>query len=210
MTKVRVFLFAALAVAVALGVSGPAQAAGLKLAHGALPTVTIIENRVPATNPDTVAAIAGGPVWWGQPIAACFAGTPGATCAGDPAGGVDVGYPLAYWPVGGSGTGSTCNNVVKQDCGLLTVFAETGTAVGAVSANFIIKQGATTIYKKTLTNASLGGFTTTAPNEILALTGGAFHLKATAKAGTATLTAHMKVGTAVSTSTATIDLVPSE
>jgi len=209
MTKVRVFLFAALAVAVAFGVCGPAQAAGIKLAHGALPTVTIIENRVPATSPDTVAAIAGGPVWWGQPIGACFAGTPGATCAGDPAGGVDVGYPLSYWPVGGPGGTSSCNNVVTQDCGLLTVFANTGTASGAVSANFIIKQGATTIYKKTLTNASLGGFSAGA-NEILALTGGAFHLKATAKAGTATLTAHMKVGSSVSTSTATIDLVPSE
>ena len=205
MTKVRVFLFAALALIVALGVSGPAQAAGIKLVNGTLPSVTIIENRVPATNPDAVAAIAGGPVWWGTGIGACFAGTPGASCAGDPAGGVDVGYPYSYWPISGSGTGSQCNNVIKQYCGQMVVFAQTGTASGALSANFIIKQGSTTIYKKTITNASLGGATVPA-GYVVALNGGYFHLKKTAKAGTATITAHMKVGTAVSTSTATIDL----
>jgi hypothetical protein len=205
MKKARIVLFPALAVLVSAGLCGQAQAAGIKLAKGALPTITATEKRVPATQPDTVAAIAGGPVWWGQPIGSCFAGTPGATCAGDPAGGVNVGYPLSYWPVSGSGTGSSCTNVIKQDCGLLTVFAETGTASGAVSANFTIKQGSTTIYTKTLTNASLGGFTAVA-NQVLALTGGAFHLKTTAKAGTATLTAHMKVGSSVSTSTTTIEL----
>jgi len=199
-----VFLFAALALALAVGVCGQAQAADVKLTHGALPTVVIMDNRVPATQPNATAVIAAGPTWWGNPDAPCFAGN--TDCASDPAGGVDVGFPFAYWEISGTGTGTTCNNVTIQECGTIVVFTNTGTGSGAVSAKFSIKQGKTTLYSKSFTNAKLGS-PTAAPDQIIALDNGAFKLSTKAKTGTATITVSVKVGTTTATSKANIYLM---
>jgi hypothetical protein len=201
MTKIRMFLIAALAVIVALGVCGqPAQAQSVTVRNGTHASVISIGHWVPNASPDA-AAVVNGPVMWddGVQVPPCFA--PNAPCTADPAGGLNVGYPLPFWPINGSGTGDTCNNVTLQACGQIDSFIETNTGSGKVSATITIKQGTTTIF-----TYSTGDIGTATAGEIVAVSVDGIQLDATATAGTAVITVVTKVGKAKSTGKATIVL----
>jgi len=140
-------------------------------------------------------------VMWddGVQVPPCFA--PTAPCTADPAGGVNVGYPLPFWPINGSGTGTTCNNVTLQACGQIDSFIETNTGKGKVGAKITITQGTTTIF--TYSNTDIG---TAKAGEIIAVSVAGIQLDATAVAGTAVITVVTTVGKATSTGKATIVL----
>jgi hypothetical protein len=195
------YLFAALALALAVGVSGQAQAADL-INHSLKPSVKVFEHWTPNGNPDTAAALPG-PTTWAAPIAVCFA--PNAPCSSDPVGGVNMGYAISYWPISGTGTGTTCTNVSKQECGSIVGFSESTTASGALSAKITFKQGTKTVGTITITNADLGGATVAAGN-VVAIQSGGFKLKSTAKAVATTITFATKIGTSTATSKATVYL----
>jgi hypothetical protein len=193
------FVFTALAVIIALGACGQ-QALALDIAvrDGISASMTTIDHWVPNASPDA-AAVVNGPVMWdsGALVPPCFA--PTAPCTADPAGGVNVGYPLSFWPINGSGT--NCNNVTLQACGQIDSFIESNTGKGEVSATITIKQGTTTIFSYTA--SKLG---TAKAGEIIAVSVAGIQLDATAKAGTAVITVVTTVGKAKSTGTTTIVL----
>jgi len=192
------FLFAALAVIVALGVSGPAQAQVIKVHNSNVAQVTRIDHWVPNAGPDT-AALLNGPVSWtdGAVNPPCFA--PNAPCTGDPSGGVNMGGQLTFLPVtGGSATGCT-NFKMQAHCGIIVAFVETTTATGTGKAVATLKQGKTVIgtSSQTLSTALVA-------NSIYAIQINAPKLKAAAKAGAVTLSIKTTVGTATATGTTTI------
>jgi hypothetical protein len=202
MTRIRVFLFTALAAIVAFGVCGqPAQAQDIQVVEDAHDSMTAVGHWVPNASPDA-AALAQGPVLWDNGVQEppCFG--PNAPCSGDPAGGVNIGYALPYWPVSGAGTGKTCTNVKKQACGQIDSFTETTTATGAVSATITIKQGKTVVYSHKAT-----GLGTITAGKILVVSVAGIKLKAAAKAGSAVITVVTTVGTSKSTGKATIYLI---
>ena len=198
MTKVRVFLFAALALVVALGVSGQAQAADIQVSHSA-GAVIAYDHWMPGAAPNATAPLLAGPVAWtdGATNPPCFA--PNAPCTGDPAGGVNVGSPIAYLPVTG-GTAKGCTNVKKQkDCGIITAFVETTTATGTGTAVATLKQGKTVVGTSRATLS-----TALSANTIYAIQINAPKLKAAAKAGAVTLSIKTTVGGDSATGTTTI------
>jgi hypothetical protein len=202
MTKIRMFMIAALAAIVAFGVCGqPAQAQDIAVRNGTHASLISIGHWVPNASPDA-AAVVNGPVMWddGAQEPPCFG--PNAPCTTDPAGGVNIGYPLPFWPISGSGTGPTCNNVTLQSCGQIDSFIETNTASGKVSATITIKQGATTIF-----TYSTGTIGTASAGEIVAVSVAGIQLDATAVSGNATITVVTKVGAHPSTGKATINLM---
>jgi hypothetical protein len=201
MTKIRMFMIAALAALVAFGVCAqPAHADGISVRNGTSASLITVEHWVPNASPDA-AAVVNGPVMWddGAQVPPCFA--PASPCTADPTGGVNVGYPLPFWPINGSGTGTTCNNVTLQACGQIDSFIETNTGKGKVGAKITITQGTTTIF--TYSNTDIG---TAKAGEIIAVSVAGIQLDATAVAGTAVITVVTTVGKATSTGKATIVL----
>ena len=140
MIRIRVFLFMGLAAIVAFGVCGqPAQAQDIQVREGTHDSMTAVDHWVPNASPDAT-ALAQGPVLWddGYQVPPCFG--PNAPCSSDPAGGVNVGYPIPFWSISGT---SSCK---KLACGEIDSFTETTSASGAVSATITIRQGKTVIY----------------------------------------------------------------
>lgn len=202
MTKVRVFLFAALALLVVLGVSGQAQAADIHTTDGTSAHLFTYARPLGNIAPNTAALLAGMGGWDGYPVTGypCFA--PNSPCTTDAAGNVVMGIPLSFWPVAGSGTTSKCTNVKKQNCGQIFAFTQSTTASGAVSATISIKQGKTSVYTKKLT-----GLGTASAGDIIVVALDGPKLKAAAKAGVATITVVTTVGTAKASSKATVNLM---
>lgn len=177
----------ALAAIVALGVCGqPAQAQD---------SMSAVDHWVPNASPDA-SALAQGPVIWddGAQVPPCFGGA--AKCSSDPAGGVNVGFPIPFWSISGSGS---CKS---GTCGQIDSFTETTSASGAVSATVTIKQGKTVIYSH-----KTGSLGTTTAGKVLVVSVAGIKLKAAAKAGSAVITVVTTVGTSKSTGKATVYLM---
>ena len=196
-------LFAMLAVIAAGGmcVQG-ALAADLQVTEEGHGAMSVLDHWVPNVDTATTAPVLQGPVMWddGTVEPPCFA--PNAPCSSDPAGGVNVGLGLSYWPIMGSGTGSTCNNVKKQACGQIDSFVETTTGSGAVSAKITITQGTTVIYSHSLT-----GLGTVSAGKIVVVSLAGIKLRSTAVAGKATIKVVTTVGTAKATGKTTVVLM---
>lgn len=182
MTKFRVFLFAAVAVAIALGTSGQAMASK--------PTVSVtmkdVRNPMPAGPNVTAPAIVGVTAFGLPPQTAgafpCFG--PNAPCTGDPAGGLLVGIPIQYVPISGT------TNCTTVPCGQAYQTFQTTTGHGKLGLTITIKQGTTTIF--TFHNANVG---TAAANQIGIVDLNGLQLDTTAVAGNAIMTITTKVGT---------------
>ena len=180
------FVIAALAVVIALGAWGrPAMAADIAVFDGIHVTVQASEHWVP----NATAALLQGPVMWdnGTVVPPCFGGN--SPCTTDPAGGVNIGFPIPFWPINGSGTGTTCNNVTLQACGQIDSFIQTNTAEGKIGATITITQGTTTIF--TYSNTDIG---TAKSGEVISVSVAGIELDATAIAGEATITVTTTVG----------------
>lgn len=196
MIRIRVFLFMGLAAIVAFGVCGqPAQAQDIQVREGTHDSMTAVDHWVPNASPDAT-ALAQGPVLWddGYQVPPCFG--PNAPCSSDPAGGVNVGYPIPFWSISGT---SSCK---KLACGEIDSFTETTSASGAVSATITIRQGKTVIYSHKATG--LGSVTA---GKVLVVSVAGIKLKAAAKAGAAVITVVTTVGTSKSTGKATVYLM---
>jgi len=196
------FLFAALAVAMVLGVSGQATAKDIPVSNGGGARLITYDHPAANVGPNVAAVVPVMSGWDIYPVTGypCFA--PASPCTTDPAGSVVMGVPVPYWPVSGSGTGTTCNNVKKQTCGQMFAYSQTTTGSGAVSAKITMKQGTTVVYTKSLT-----GLGTASAGQIVVVTLDGPKLNAKAKAGAAKLTIVTTIGTAKATSTATIQLM---
>src|SRR5579864_5718774 len=141
MTKTRAFLFVALALVVALGVS-----AQLALADDDANNAGIILFDRLGSTPDAAPAVIGGPVAFVVPPPSngpppswpCIA--PKSPCSSDPKGGLLMGVPLQQWPISGT------TNCTMVKCGQIMATFQTTTGTGAVSATISIKQGTTTIF----------------------------------------------------------------
>jgi len=198
MKKIRVFLFAALALALAIGVCGQAQAGDIKVSHSG-GTVTAYNHWLPNVSPNTTAPLLAGPVSWtdGAVNPPCFA--PNAPCTRDPAGGVNMGGQLTYLPITGTNSTNCTNFKLQAHCGIIVAFVETTSATGTGKAVATLKQGKTVIGTSTVTlSTALMG------SSIYAIQINAPKLKATAKAGPVTLSIKTTVGTASATGTTTI------
>jgi len=188
MTKTRAFLYASLALFVALGVCGQQALAGDVGSHGET-GIILTDHWTPGPVPEAAAAVLAGPVSFDVPPPSvgpppswpCVA--PKSPCTGDPAGGLLMGVPLQEAPITGT------NNCTMVKCGQILAMFETTTATGAVSATITIKQGTTTIF-----SGKAKGATAKANQVGLVYLNGA-QLATTAVAGAATVTVTTTVGT---------------
>lgn len=184
MTKTRAFLFVALALVVALGVS-----AQLALADDDANNAGIILFDRQGSTPDAAPAVIGGPVAFVVPPPTngpppswpCIA--PKAPCSSDPAGGLLMGVPLQQWPISGT------TNCTMVKCGQIMAMFQTTTGTGTVSATISIKQGTTTIF-----SGKAKGPTAKA-NQVGVVFLSGIQFATTAVAGSATVTVTTTVGT---------------
>jgi hypothetical protein len=198
MTRIRVFLFATLAVIVAFGLSGQALAQDFTVGEFHMHATQVVPH---ANIPDATTALNQGIVAVG-PIPAlggdgfdnwpCFGG--GADCSAILPGGVVFGIPIQNWSLA---------NCTAGDCGQVYWSFEDDVASGNLVVSFTIKQGKTTIER--LRPANLGPITG-APGSIWVISCDCMKLSTKAVAGPATISVSTAVGTTKISGKATINL----
>jgi len=201
MTKLRTFMFAALAAIVALGIGGQAlaQDAVPHIQARAMPVVphanvpaarTGLNQGILGIGPLPPAGADGGDSW------PCFAGA--ADCPNIAGGGLVVGEPILNWSL------SDCT-VKGSACAQYYWTFEDDAASGEVSVGILVTQGTNTIQKIPLTD--LGVSFTGSPGSLYWVKCDCVTFKkAVAATGPATVTVTTQVGKKTITGTMTINL----